>query len=155
MQKFLAIAVLISLFIFSFAAPHDSKLKRNGRSLFPILLLPDSVPAHKKDPVAEDIKRLMPPVPPSFSSSDSAVLISNWTIGIKFYKSNCARCHGIFGKGKDSIPNFSKHQMDDYKAAFLAGDKINHAVMSKMTVDELNAVFLFITDIKRDTIIIK
>ena len=102
-----------------------------------------------KDTIADDIKRLMPPVPPSFSSSDSAHLIENWTIGIKFYKANCAKCHGIFGKGKDSIPNFSKEQMDDYKANFLAGDKKNHGVMSQMTEDELNAVLLFITNLKR------
>lgn len=110
----------------------------------------DSIPKKiKKDIIDEDIKRLMPPVPASFSSSDSARLIANWRLGIKFYKANCASCHGIFGKGKDSIPNFSKEEMDDYQTAFLAGDKLNHAVMSMMTTDELSAVFLFITNIKR------
>src|SRR5215510_12192481 len=105
--------------------------------------------ATEKDSVNADITRLMPPVPPSFSTADSAKLIENWTLGIRFYKANCAKCHGIFGKGKDSIPNFSKEQMDDYKAAALAQDKSNHAVMSKMTEDELNAVFLFISNVKR------
>ena len=105
--------------------------------------------AAEKDSTASDIKRLMLPVPPSFSSTDSSNLIANWTIGIKSYKANCARCHGIFGKGKDSIPNFSKEQIDDYKTTFLAGDKRNHAVMSKMTEEELNNVFLFISNVKR------
>lgn len=91
----------------------------------------------------------MPPVPASFSPSDSARLIANWTIGIKFYKANCAECHGIFGKGKDSIPNFSKEEMDDYKSGLLPQDKLNHAVMANMTMDELNTVFLFITNIKK------
>jgi len=103
----------------------------------------------EKDSTATDIKKLMLPVPPSFSAADSARLIANWTMGIKAYKANCARCHGIFGNGKDSIPNFSKEQMDDYKTTFLAGDKRNHAAMSKMTEEELNNVFLFITNIKR------
>ena len=105
--------------------------------------------ASHKDQTSKYIKELLPPVPVTFSSADSANLISNWTIGINIYKSNCAKCHGIFGKGKDSIPNFSKQQMDDYKGAFLAGDTLNHAVMSKITEYELNCIFLFITDIKR------
>jgi cytochrome c553 len=105
--------------------------------------------ATEKELVQRDIKRLLPPVPASFSPADSARLLANWTIGIKSYKANCAGCHGIFGRGKDSIPNFSKEQMDDYKSSFLASDKLNHAVIAKMTEDELNAVFLFITNIKR------
>ena len=97
-----------------------------------------------------NIERLLPPVPPSFSHADSARLIKNWTVGIRSYKNNCASCHGIFGKSKDTIPNFSKVQFDDYKSNFLAGDTANHAVMAKMTEEELNNVFLFLIDLKRD-----
>jgi len=96
-----------------------------------------------------DIENLLPPVPPSFKHSDSVRLIKNWTIGIRLYKHNCASCHGIFGKSKDTIPNFSKVQFDNYKSNFLAGDTANHAVMAKMTEDELQDVFLFLTDLKR------
>jgi len=96
-----------------------------------------------------EIQQLLPPVPASFSQKDSARLMANWSLGIKLYKSNCARCHGIFGSGKDSIPDFSKEQYDEYKTAFLAGDSSNHAVMSRMTEEELNDVFLFLTDLKR------
>lgn len=102
-----------------------------------------------KNSTAEDIKMLLPPVPSSFSAADSARLINNWTIGINTYKLNCAACHGIFGDGKDSIPNFSKEQFDDYKSSYLAGDKQNHAVMAKITEEELNNIFLFLTDIER------
>src|ERR1700741_779835 len=98
----------------------------------------------------KDIVSLLPPVPLSFSHADSVRLIQNWTIGIRFYKTNCSACHGVFGKGKDSIPNFSQAQFDDYKRAYLAGDSANHAVMAKMTEEELNNVFLFLTDLKRD-----
>ncbi len=99
--------------------------------------------------VQKDMAKYLPPVPASFSAKDSTRLVANWTIGIKSYKANCARCHGIFGKGKDSIPNFSKEQMDDYKATFLAADKLNHAVIAKMTEEELNAVFIFVSNIIR------
>ena len=97
-----------------------------------------------------NIERLLPPVPPSFSHKDSVKLIHNWTIGMRMYKSNCSACHGIFGKSKDTIPNFSKVQFDDYKSSFLAGDSTNHAVMAKMTQEELNNVFLFLIDLKRE-----
>jgi hypothetical protein len=97
-----------------------------------------------------NIERLLPPVPPSFSHADSVRLIRNWTVGIRSYKNNCASCHGIFGKSKDTIPNFSKVQFDDYKSNFLAGDTANHAVMAKMTEEELNNIFLFLTDLKRE-----
>jgi hypothetical protein len=147
---------LLSLLIFAIAMlsyntiDNNRLSKTSGQISLSKNSIADSIPKKKKkDPIAEDIKRLMPPVPPSFSSADSARLIVNWTIGIKFYKAGCAKCHGIFGKGKDSIPNFSKEQIDDYKTAFLAGDKLNHAVMSKMTETELNAVFLFITNVKK------
>lgn len=99
--------------------------------------------------ISRSITQLLPPVPPSFSHSDSVRLIQNWTIGIRLYKNNCASCHGIFGKSKDTIPNFSKVQFDNYKSNFLAGDSVNHAVMAKMTEEELNNVFLFLTDLKR------
>jgi mono/diheme cytochrome c family protein len=105
--------------------------------------------ATENELVQKDIAKYLPPVPASFSAKDSTRLIANWTMGIKSYKANCAKCHGIFGKGKDSIPNFSKVQMDDYKASFLAADKLNHAVIAKMTEEELNAVFIFVTNIMR------
>ena len=104
----------------------------------------------EKAQMQQDIERLLPPVPPSFSHEDSMRLIQNWTLGIRLYKNNCASCHGIFGQSKDTIPNFSKVQFDDYKSAFLAKDSTNHAVMAKMTEEELNDVFLFLIDIKRD-----
>lgn len=96
-----------------------------------------------------DIERLLPPVPPSFKHSDSVRLIKNWSIGIRLYKKTCASCHGIFGKSKDTIPNFSKVQFDNYKTNFLAGDTANHAVMAKMTEEELQNIFLFLIDLKR------
>ena len=97
-----------------------------------------------------DVERLLPPVPASFSHEDSVRLIQNWSIGMHMYKNNCSSCHGVFGKSKDSIPDFSKEQYDDYKSAYLAGDSANHGVMARMTQEELNNVFLFLMDLKRD-----
>ena len=103
----------------------------------------------------EDMIGLLNPVPASFSHTDSVKLINNWKIGMRFYRANCSGCHGIFGKGKDSIPNFSQIQYDDYKTSFLMGDAKNHAVMAKMTETELNAVYLFLTGLKPKEEVIK
>ncbi len=115
--------------------------------LFSLILFPGCV--SEKVQLQRDIQQLLPPIPSSFKHADSIRLINNWTTGIRLYKANCARCHGIFGKGRDSIPDFSKVQYDMYKTAFLAQDSTNHAVMSKMTVEDLNNVFLFLIDLKR------
>lgn len=53
-------------------------------------------------------------------------------------------------KAKTQFPNFSKVQFDDYKSSYLAGDSTIHPVRAKMTEEELNDVFLFLTDLKRD-----
>lgn len=152
MRKLYLISVIFfTIVILSYGAvKKNTLLQTPGKILVSKDVKWDSIPSkNKKNIIAEDTKRWMPAIPPSFSSKDSARFIANWTLGMKFYKANCANCHGIFGKGKDSIPNFSKEQMDDYKSAHLAADKLNHAVMANMTEDELNAVFLFLTNIKR------
>jgi mono/diheme cytochrome c family protein len=149
-KTYLVSIIFLAIVMLSYGAVKKSSLLKTTEKISAPTIDTDTIPKkNKKDKTAADIKRLMPPVPASFSPADSARLIANWTIGIKFYKANCAECHGIFGKGKDSIPNFSKEGMDDYKSALLAQDKLNHAVMANMTVDELDAVFLFITNIKR------
>jgi mono/diheme cytochrome c family protein len=152
MQKaYLISTAFLMIVILSYGVVEkNTPLKRSASGLIFTQVETDSTPKKiKKDPLDADIKRLMLPVPASFSSADSARLIANWKLGMRFYKANCSQCHGIFGKGKDSIPNFSKEQVDDYKTAALALDKSNHAVMANMTMDELDAVFLFISNIKR------
>ena len=64
--------------------------------------------------------------------------------GKELYKIHCAECHGIYGKGKDSVPSFNTDQFDNYKARFLMADPRNHAVMAKMNGEQLDQVFLFL-----------
>jgi mono/diheme cytochrome c family protein len=154
MKKIYIVSAVLSLVVILSYGAVNTKAGATGiqgKERATVRAVADSMPKKiKKDEIARDIERLMMDVPPSFSPADSARLIANWRLGIKFYKAKCASCHGIFGKGKDSIPNFSKEEVDEYKTAYLAGDKLNHAVMAKMTEDELNAVFLFISNIKRE-----
>ena len=53
--------------------------------------------------------------------------------------------HGIFTKGKDGVPNFTKTQIDSYHAAALIGiDPKNHAVAKKMSSDQIDQIITFL-----------
>ncbi len=60
------------------------------------------------------------------------------------YKINCAGCHGIYNKGKDSIPNFTKTQIDNYNAMYIKGDPKNHSVASKLSPEQLYYILTFL-----------
>ena len=93
-------------------------------------------------------KFVMQDLPEGLTEEQKKTVLDNRELGMKMYKQNCAKCHGIFGKGKDSIPNFSKEQMDGYQKDFMAGDPKNHAVAAKLTDAELDAILRFIESIK-------
>jgi mono/diheme cytochrome c family protein len=60
------------------------------------------------------------------------------------YKVDCAGCHGIYKKGKDSVPNFTKTQIDNYNAMYIKGDPKNHSVASKLSPDQLYYILTFL-----------
>jgi hypothetical protein len=60
------------------------------------------------------------------------------------YKVDCAGCHGIYKKGKDSVPNFTKIQIDNYNAMYIKGDPKNHSVASKLSPDQLYYILTFL-----------
>lgn len=60
------------------------------------------------------------------------------------YKVDCAGCHGIYKKGKDSIPNFTKTQIDNYNAMYIKGDPKNHSVASKLSPEQLYYILTFL-----------
>lgn len=103
----------------------------------------------EKAQTQKDIRRLMPPMPSTFTALQRDSLIAAWSTGIRLYKANCASCHGALGKGRDSLPKFTKEQFNEYMIAFLSQDITNHAVMGKLTAEELNNVFLFLSDARR------
>ncbi|HEX4875878.1 MAG TPA: c-type cytochrome [Chitinophagaceae bacterium] len=72
--------------------------------------------------------------------------------GQKLFKAHCSGCHGIFTKGKDSIPNFSKTQIEAYEARLLYDDQANHGILQKITSEELDRIldFLKLRTIKKD-----
>jgi hypothetical protein len=60
------------------------------------------------------------------------------------YKVDCAGCHGIYNKGKDSIPNFTKTQIDNYNAMYIKGDPKNHSVAAKLSPEQLYYILTFL-----------
>jgi len=73
------------------------------------------------------------------------LLIERAEKGKVLYKIYCAGCHGIFTEGKDSVPNFTKIQIDNYQATALIGlDPKNHAVAQKMSSQQIDYVITFL-----------
>jgi NADH:ubiquinone oxidoreductase subunit D len=57
--------------------------------------------------------------------------------GQKLFKAHCSGCHGIFTKGKESVPNFSRTQIEAYESRLLYDDEANHGIMQKITEGHL------------------
>lgn len=83
-------------------------------------------------------------IPDNYPDARRKQIIDIFEKGKVLYKANCSGCHGIFTKGKDSIPNFSAIQIDNYGARFMNGDPENHAVARKMSEEQLKQVLAFL-----------
>lgn len=88
-------------------------------------------------------------IPPDYPEARRQQVIEIFEKGKVLYKTNCSQCHGIFTKGRDSIPNFSEVQFDNYSARFMNGDPLNHAVARKMSQEQLNQILVFLRYRKR------
>ena len=84
-------------------------------------------------------------IPSHVPAENKALLIARAEKGKELYKIHCSGCHGIFTKGKDSIPNFTKLQIDNYQTTALIGlDPKNHAVAKKMSSEQVDYVVTFL-----------
>jgi len=84
-------------------------------------------------------------LPEPMSAETRAAYMERLDKGKILYKQNCSACHGIFTKGKDNIPNFTKEQLINYRTAVLmANDKKNHAVATKMSPQQLDYIISFL-----------
>ncbi len=70
--------------------------------------------------------------------------LSNLEKGKTLFKENCSGCHGIFTKGKDSIPNFTNKEISNYTMAYQNNDQKNHAVIKKLLPEELSMIMTFL-----------
>jgi len=84
-------------------------------------------------------------IPNHVTAANKELLIAKAEKGKVLYQVHCSGCHGIFAKGKDSIPNFTRVQIDNYHAAALIGiDAKNHAVAKKMSSEQVDQVMTFL-----------
>lgn len=84
-------------------------------------------------------------IPDEYTGQTRANFIAMLENGQKLYKLHCAGCHGIFTKGKDSIPNFSKTQIENYAASALSDDPKNHSVAKKIRPYDLDLILQFLS----------
>ena len=76
------------------------------------------------------------------SEANRAALIEKADKGKVLFKIHCAECHGIFAKGKDSIPNFTKDQIDSYRSRTITFH--NHPSLRKLSADQFDAILTFL-----------
>jgi len=83
-------------------------------------------------------------IPKGYPEAKRIALIEKLDKGKELYKQYCSDCHGIFHKGVDSVPNFSNAQIDNYSARFMRKDPKNHAVIAKMSNEQMNEILNFL-----------
>ncbi len=84
-------------------------------------------------------------IPDHVTDANRQAFIEKCEKGKVLYKIHCSGCHGIYTKGKDGVPNFTKIQIDSYHAAALIGiDPKNHAVAKKMSAEQVDQVITFL-----------
>jgi mono/diheme cytochrome c family protein len=89
-------------------------------------------------------KKIVYNIPADYPEDKKKELMVTLDKGKKLYKANCSKCHGIFTKGEDGIPNFTDQQMDNYSAGFMRRDRKNHALVLQMSPEQLNQVLTFL-----------
>lgn len=84
-------------------------------------------------------------IPEHVAQQTRTALIERAEKGKVLYRLHCSSCHGIFTKGKDSIPNFTGIQIDNYHTTALIGiDPRNHAVAKKMSPEQVDYIVTFL-----------
>jgi hypothetical protein len=95
-------------------------------------------------------KKIQPTFPPDLPENKKDKFMEQWTAGKLLFKADCAKCHGVFGKSKDTIPDFMKVQLHRYTARFIARDPKNHSVVQKIPMEDFTRIMLFLTYLKRN-----
>ena len=97
-------------------------------------------------------KKISYNIPSYYRGERKTELMVNLEKGRLLFKENCSGCHGIFTKGKDSVPNFTSQEIKNYLTAYQTNDQKNHAVMKKLLPEEMSMVMTFLQMRKIDSI---
>lgn len=103
--------------------------------------------------IRQDIETIVTYAPGSFPPENKEELINTCNRGYALYKATCtgSGCHGISGKGTDTIPQFNMMQLDNYEKSAKNHDPENHAVTAKLSPEQLSDIlsFLFLRTLAR------
>lgn len=91
-------------------------------------------------------------IPAYFKGERKTELLENLKKGSILYKNNCSECHGIYGKGREGMPNFTNNEIQNYLTAYQTNDTQNHAVLKKLLPEELSMIINFLQMRKIDSI---
>jgi mono/diheme cytochrome c family protein len=91
-------------------------------------------------------------IPANYPEARKKELIAIFEKGKVLFKDNCSQCHGVFTRAKESVPDFSVTQIDNYSSKFLRRDPRNHAVAMSMSPDQLNEILIFLRFKKTKTV---
>ena len=83
-------------------------------------------------------------LPPDVTGRNRAILLDRYEKGRDLFRRNCSECHGIFTAGRDSVPNFSLKQIDNYDARYVKGDPRNHAVARELSQQQVDYILTFL-----------
>lgn len=84
-------------------------------------------------------------IPDTISKENKRNLIAYFEQGKVLYINNCSSCHGIYHKGKDSIPNFSQAQLDTYRAKLAMKDGQTHTFADSLSYDQIEQILKFLS----------
>lgn len=65
--------------------------------------------------------------------------------GKALYKENCSKCHGIIGKGIDTIPNFTQKQIETYKAKLAMKNENSHGFTQTLSYQQVESILHFLS----------
>jgi hypothetical protein len=91
-------------------------------------------------------------IPKYFTGERKQQLIENLEKGRILFQNNCSECHGITGKAKQGMPDFTNKEIQNYLNAYQTNDTRNHAVLKKLLPEELSMVITFLQMRKIDSL---
>jgi len=122
-------------------------MKKYLSTILLIFLIWACKPQKEVQSTAQEEKKVVIPedmvVSPDIGPAVRDVQIQWFEKGKALYKIHCDDCHGIFTKGKDGVPNFTKTQIDNYKSSALANPE-EHAAIKKMSMEQFNYVITYL-----------
>lgn len=80
---------------------------------------------------------------PDVSEENRKIFVERAEKGKILFQIHCSECHGIYTKGKDKVPNFTKQQIDNYHARAIIAFQ-NHSTIRNLSSQQLDYVLTFL-----------